>query len=387
VADTANQAKSAFLANMSHEIRTPMNVIMGLTHLLSRDARDSAQRERLGQINDAASHLMQVINDVLDLSKIEAGRFELEHTDFSLKTMLERSCALVAGQAQAKGLAIEVRIDRVPDALRGDPTRLSQALINLLVNAVKFTDHGHVLLQAELLSREAGNLRVRFGVRDTGIGIPADKLDQLFQAFVQADTSTTRRFGGTGLGLAITRHLAVLMDGDVGVNSEPGVGSEFWLTACLEEGTAIAIDASPAQSEDAQDQLLRHYGDALVLLVEDHPLNQLLALELLKSAGLRVEVANNGVEAVAQVQRRHHDLILMDMQMPEMDGLEATRRIRALPACANTPIIAMTANAFNDDREACLAAGMNDHLVKPIDLPKLYAALLHWLPRHQASPQ
>ncbi len=379
-AEAANRAKGTFLANMSHEIRTPMNAIIGLTHLMRRDARDAKQAERLGQVADAATHLLQVINDILDLSKIEAGKLDLEIRDFSLASVVQGSCSLVREQASAKGLVVVAKVDeRVPDALRGDSTRLSQALLNLLGNAVKFTEHGSISVGVVLVQREAGQLVVRFSVRDTGMGIAPDQLGQLFNAFVQADTSTTRRFGGTGLGLSITQRLAALMGGEVGVSSELGVGSEFWFTARLAEGGRAVAASQPLGMDDAMAVLLARCAGAKVLLAEDNRINQVLATELLMSAGLSVDVAENGRQAVELAQRGRYALILMDMQMPEVDGLEASRRIRALPGHATTPIIAMTANAFNQDRDACLAAGMNDHLSKPVDLTRLYATLLRWL--------
>ncbi|MFO1398451.1 MAG: PAS domain-containing protein [Burkholderiales bacterium] len=517
-AEEASRVKSSFLANMSHEIRTPMNAIIGLTHLMRRDNRDPVQGERLAKVGGATQHLLQIINDILDLSKIESGKLTIEETDFALDELLLRTFELVAERARAKELEVVMDTDGLPPTLRGDPTRIAQALLNLVGNAVKFTDRGSIVIRCDRAGEDAGGILVRFLVRDTGIGIPADKLSTLWNAFEQADTSTTRRFGGTGLGLAITRHLAHLMGGDVGVDSTPGVGSTFWFTARLtvppgyerpayqsplaglrvlvvddlpdvheavrpmlrsmgltvddadagvaaldrvadaaargtpyaavfvdaqmpglsgletarrlrdlvppppvalmtvgesaqtwQEAHAVGVAAivvkpvtasalqdalarmlqdrasgmapcaSPAEAEAT---LRRRHAGARVLLAEDNLVNQEVAVELLRGAGLVVDVAQTGAEAVAKVGANAYDLVLMDVQMPEMDGLAATRAIRGMPGRYALPVLSMTANAFGEDRAACLAAGMDDHIVKPVDPKSLFATLLRWLPAH-----
>ena len=385
-AEAANRAKSAFLANMSHEIRTPLNAIIGFAHLLQRGVPMPRQVERLGQIGEAARHLLGILNNILDLSKIEAGKVALEHTDFHLATILDYVRSLIAGPAKAKGIALEVSSNAVFPWLRGDPTRLSQALLNYASNAVKFTERGVITLGVHLLEEQGDQLLVRFEVRDSGIGLTPEQKDRIFEAFEQAEVSTTRQYGGTGLGLAITQRLVSLMDGEVGVDTQPGVGSTFWFTARLERGQGAFPAVSTVSVTDAEYELPRHHAGARLLLVEDNAINRDVALELLHAVNLTVDTAANGQEAVARVRTTAYDLILMDMQMPIMDGLEATRIIRTLPGRDHTPILAMTASAFIGDQRQCLASGMNDHISKPVDPAALYARLLHWLPTSGAAP-
>ncbi|HET8744362.1 MAG TPA: response regulator [Ramlibacter sp.] len=379
LAEEATELKTAFLANMSHEIRTPINAILGMTHLALATGLTSRQRDYLGKVQAAGEHLAGVVDDILDLSKIEAGKLVLEREAFALDAVLQQVSGVVAEKAQARGLALVVEVDpEVPRQLAGDALRVRQVLINYLDNAIKFTERGEVALRIALSRREGQRVLLRFAVRDTGVGLSPEQAKRVFQQFEQADRSTTRKYGGTGLGLAISRSLAEMMGGKVGVESRLGEGSTFWFTAWLEvapEGEPGAAPPPPRAPGLAAPPQLQ---GARVLLVEDNAVNQQVASELLQAAGVTVAIADNGELAVQRVRDQRFDLVLMDMQMPVMDGLTATERIRALGQ--DVPIVAMTANAMAGDRERCLAAGMNDFLSKPIHPQELYRVVAAWLP-------
>jgi two-component system sensor histidine kinase/response regulator len=380
-ADAANLAKSTFLANMSHEIRTPMNAIMGLTQLMLLGQPTAEQRDRMGLVMGAAKHLLGIIDDILDLSKIEAGKLALHPVDFNLGAVFDDTCAILTESMRSKGLTLTHHIDpAVPALLHGDPRRLEQILVNYGSNAAKFTSQGHVVMRAQVQEEGQSWVVLRFEVEDTGMGVPAEQQHRLFHAFEQVDGSITRRHGGTGLGLSISRHLARMMGGEVGCSSEPGQGSVFWFTARLSKVANESARPPEHQVPSTLDDLKLRCEGARVLLVEDQELGRLVAQDMLRYiAGIEADIACDGVEAVDKAKGQSYDLIFMDMQMPRMDGMEASRCIRGLSAHAATPIIGLTANAFSEDRQRCLDAGMNEHLAKPLSIEALTAVLMRWL--------
>ncbi|MEL4180514.1 hybrid sensor histidine kinase/response regulator [Roseateles sp. PN1] len=409
-AQAASFAKSAFLANMSHEIRTPMNAIIGLTYLVQSEAKEPKQQDRLQKVADAAEHLLGVINNVLDLSKIEAGKLQLLHTEFNVSQVLDSVASMLTQRAAEKGLPLQVELAEAlrKQALLGDSQRIAEILLNFAGNAIKFTDSGFVKISAQVLATQGRRLTVRFEVEDSGIGIAADACARLFQDFEQADSSTTRRYGGTGLGLAICRRLAHAMGGEVGVNSKPGQGSTFWLELQLEQtdmpltqtqqqetgfdllqglATTSTAGRSPSVNKHAARDALAPFRGSLVLLAEDNAVNQEVAIALLGSAGIQVDVAGDGQAALDMLRdpSKPYALVLMDVQMPVMDGLDATRAIRQTERGRHIPILAMTANAFAEEKQRCLDAGMNDHVAKPVVAEQLFTTLKLWLTRSQAQ--
>jgi two-component system sensor histidine kinase/response regulator len=369
-AEAANAAKSTFLSNMSHEIRTPMNSIIGMANLALKTHLNTKQHDYVSKINFSAQHLLGLLNDILDFSKIEANKLEIEEVNFTLSALFKGLSGQLAHAAASKGLSLKFELDeKLSVPLRGDPMRLSQILLNFISNAIKFTQTGEIKVSAVLLVERAGEFEIRFEVRDSGVGLSNEEIGKLFHAFHQADTSTTRKYGGSGLGLAICKQLVELMDGTIGVDSEPGKGSVFWIAVRLPFGEKINVMKQIVNLD------LSSLQDKSILLVEDNIFNQQVASEILQEVGINVSIANNGKEAIECLLQKTFDCVLMDVQMPVMDGFEATRQIRTTPVLANTIIIAMTANAGVEDKARCFAAGMNDFISKPVFADQLYAVI------------
>ncbi len=386
-AEESARSKSEFLANMSHEIRTPMNAILGMLHLVQSDRSNLTEKQAdyLGKAETSAKTLLRIINDILDFSKIEAGKLEMENVVFSIDDIVNQMKDLFSQTIQNKGLTFDIDISSsLHKTVFGDPLRLTQVLLNIVGNSVKFTNHGEITLSVAELSKKGSSAEYRFSVKDTGIGMSKEQASRLFSPFTQADTSTTRKYGGTGLGLAICKELVEMMHGNIGCESAPGVGSEFFFTVTLEQvfdSAAIEKENSSDQNIPAADEKDSFDISSLkpILLVEDNDINQIIAVELLKLEGYKVDIANNGKEAIEKLEHCSYSIVLMDIQMPVMDGIAATKILRQDERFKTLPIIAMTAHAMSGDFEKSIEAGMNDHITKPIDPDHLYLTLKKWL--------
>jgi PAS domain S-box-containing protein len=376
-AESASKIKSNFLANMSHEIRTPLNAISNMAYLIRKDGITPSQADKLDKLDHASQHLLSVLTDILDITKIDSGKLELEVAPLRGEDIVAGVVSMLIDKAKLKGIELLAAKVALPENLMGDATRLQQALVNYVSNAIKFTASGRIAVCARVLEESAQSALLRFEVSDTGVGIDRATLNRLFSAFEQADSSTTRQYGGTGLGLAITKQLAHLMGGHAGADSEPGVGSTFWFTARLLKSETLAIQVSPEQQsrEQLMESLRTKYAGLRVLIAEDEPVNAEIARILLEDIGFEVDSADDGQEALEFAGKVHYPLILMDMQMPRLNGLEAAVAIKRLPNHAETPILAVTANAFLEDRKLCMEAGMNWFITKPVSPERLYATI------------
>lgn len=378
-AEKMSQSKGEFLANMSHEIRTPMNGVIGTLQLLEDTELSKEQKEFVEIAHRSADALLAILNDILDLSKIEAGKLSFESLVFDIKQVVNDIVILHSLKAEQQGVSLVQHADeKLPNFLMGDPMRIRQVIVNLVSNALKFTKHGEVKISIDVVNKDIDSVDLRVTVADTGIGIPQAAQDTLFDAFTQADGSTTRKYGGTGLGLAIVSQLVDMMGGSLGMESVEGKGSSFWFTANLQVTAAVpyAVVATIDGNEDLK-------LDAKILMVEDNPINQMVAQKMLEKIGLKATIANNGIEALQCLDQQSFDLVLMDCQMPEMDGFDATREIRKLDIKAldqkHLPVVAMTANVMSGDRERCLEVGMDDYIGKPVQRDQLASVLRKWL--------
>ena len=376
-AESANEAKSSFLANMSHEIRTPLSSIIGIAELLLNERIPENVKEYVVTMKTASNSLLGIINDILDFSKIEASKLVLENQRFDLNELLKNQIAVFRESARNKNIALHLSLSpETPTTLNGDAVRLGQILANLISNALKFTEQGEVSVTAELIEEKDSNVWIEFTVTDTGIGIAAEDIDRLFESFTQADSSTSRKYGGSGLGLAISYRLAKLMGGSFRVESHPGKGSSFAFTAKLIKEDGSSLQQSPLADKGASGKQSKSIS---ILLVDDNLINQKVMARLLENESYRVSLASNGREAIAKIQHEAFDIVLMDMQMPEMTGIDATRIIREEMGLTELPIVALTANAMKEDMEKCLAAGMNDFISKPMDPADVKALIAEWV--------